>query len=240
MPRPKVRCARRSRQALDLLDSGQVRVAEKQRRWPVAGQSVAEESGAAVVPAQRHERDQGRPGKSVWWDKVPSKFEGWNAAKFKKAGFRAVPGCDRAPLRLHRAERRADAVLRQSRRLCRFRHHGRHLGDGRLLRADRQELPHLRRRRHRRRARAAAGGPVIIEDNCFIGARSEVVEGVIVREGSVLGMGVYIGASTTIVDRETGEVTRGEVPAYSVVAPRHLAGQVRPIPARPGRTSIAP
>ena len=79
--------------ALGLLDRGEARVAERQARRPLAGQSMAEEGRAAVVPAQRHERDRGRPGKAAWWDKVDSKFKGWNAAKFKKAGFRAVPGC---------------------------------------------------------------------------------------------------------------------------------------------------
>ena len=138
-----------------------LRVAEKTRRR-LAGQSVAQEGGAAVLPAQRHGRDPRRPGDpergaARWWDKVPSKFAGWASNRFRDAGFRAVPGCDRAPLGLYRAERRADAELRQCRRLCRQRHDGRHLGDRRLLRADRQELPPLGRRRHRRRARAAAG-----------------------------------------------------------------------------------
>ena len=97
------------------------------------------------------------------------------------------------------------------------RQHGRYLGDGRLLRADRQERASVRRRRHRRRARAAAGEPTIIEDDCFIGARSEIVEGVIVEAGWVISMGVFIGQSTRIYDRTTGEILQGRVPAGSVV-----------------------
>ena len=143
--------------ALDLLDRGEARVAERggNGAWTVnqwlkkAVLLSFRLNDMSVIP--------GGPGKAVWWDKVASKFDGWSDAAFKAAGFRAVPNCDRAPLGLYRARRGADAVLRQSRRLCRFRHHGGHLGDGRLLRADRQELPHLRRRRHRRRAGAAAG-----------------------------------------------------------------------------------
>ena len=98
------------------------------------------------------------------------------------------------------------------------RHDGRHLGNRWVLRANRQECAPVRRRRNWRRVlEPMQAGPTIIEDNCFIGARSEVVEGCIVREGSVLGMGVFIGKSTKIVDRETGDVTYGEVPPYSVV-----------------------
>ena len=102
---------------------------------------------------------RGGPGRAVWWDKVPSKFDGWDDQRFRAAGLSRGTGLRRAPLRLRCARRGADAVIRQSRGLCRSRHHDRHLGDGRVVRADRQELPHLRRRRHRRRARAVAGGP---------------------------------------------------------------------------------
>ena len=99
----------------------------------------------------------GGPEGSGWWDKVPSKFDGWSGADFDQGRLPRRAQLHRAALRLHRAGRGADAVLRQSRRLCRCGHHGRHLGDGRLLRPDRQERAHLRRRRHRRRAGAAAG-----------------------------------------------------------------------------------
>ena len=144
-------------QALDLLDRGEARVAEKAADGVLARQSVAEEGGAAVVPAQRHERNPRRSR--------PRRVVGQGAVEVRQLARQEFPrrrlprgaGLRGAPLRLYRARRGADAVVRQSRRLCGFRHHDRHLVDGRLLRADRQELSHLRRRRHRRRARAAAG-----------------------------------------------------------------------------------
>ena len=192
-PRPGRR-ARGGRAALDLLDPGAARVAEK--ATALAGQPVAEEGRAAVLSAQRHERDPGRPRAAAWWDKVPSKFEGWGDNRFRAAGFRAVPGCIVRRSAYHRAGRGADAVLRQSRRLCRRGHDGRHLGDRRLLRADRQELPYFRRRRDRRRARAAAGRPghhrgQLLHRRAGRGGRRRHRP-----RGSVLSMGVYLGAST--------------------------------------------
>jgi 2,3,4,5-tetrahydropyridine-2-carboxylate N-succinyltransferase len=160
---------------------------------------------------------KGGPGEAVWWDKVPSKFDGWSANEFERAGFRAVPGSDRPARFVHRQERGADAVLRQSRRLCR---------QGTMVDtwATVGSCAQIGKNVHLSGGVGIGGvlepmqaGPTIIEDNCFIGARSEVVEGCIVREGSVLGMGVFIGKSTKIVDRMTGEVSYGEVPPYSVV-----------------------
>ena len=192
----------------------------------VEGQPVAEEGGAAVLPAQRQCADSRRAGRR---DLV-----GQGAVQIRGLGRESLPGRrlsrrsgrDRAPLGLCRPRRRPDAELRQSRRLCRREDHGRHLGHGRLLRADRQERASLRA------ASASAAcssrlqaNPTIIEDNCFIGARSEVVEGVIVGEGSVLSMGVFISASTKIIDRATGKVHIGDVPPYSVVVPGSLARQ---------------
>ena len=171
--------------ALSALDSGACRVAEKKDgAW-----HVNQWLKKAVLLSFRLNpmaRIGGAPGGASWWDKVPSKFAGWSDADFVASGFPSGARLRRQAFRLYCPRRRADAVLRQSRRLCRQRHHGRHLGNRRLLRADRQERASLGRRRHRRRAGAAAGGPVIIEDNCFIGARSEVVEGVVVEEGAVL------------------------------------------------------
>ncbi len=139
-------------EAIALLDSGQARVAERQTdgNW-----HVNQWLKKAVLLSFRLEDTaliKGGPGRAAWWDKVPSKFDGWTKAHFKKAGFRAVPGAIVRRGAYHRAERRADAELRQSRRLRGRSHHDRHLGHGRLLRPDRQELPHFRRRRHRRRA----------------------------------------------------------------------------------------
>ena len=146
--------------ALDLLDKR--RGARRRKVQPTVPGSVNQWLKKAVLLSFRLNDMSviaGGPAHAAWWDKVPSKFDDWDDKNFRAAGFRAVPGCDRAPLRLYRAGRGADALVRQPRRLCGFRHHDRHLGDGRLLRADRQELPYLRRRRHRRRARAAAGRP---------------------------------------------------------------------------------
>ena len=126
-------------------------------RRHLAGQSVAEKGGAAVVPPQRHERDRGRPRQGRVVGQGRFKVQGLERGEVQEGRLPRRARLRGAPLRLHRAGRGADAVVRQSRRLCRRRHHDRHLGDRRLLRADRQELPHLRRRRHRRRARAAAG-----------------------------------------------------------------------------------
>ena len=138
-------------QALDALDSGRVRVAEK-----VGGEWVVKQWLKKSVLLSFLLNDMqpvsGGPGGAPWWDKVPSKFAGWDAARFRAAGFRAVPSRDRPLLRLHRALGGADAELREPRRLRGQRHHDRHLGHRRLLRADRQELPRLRRRRDRRRA----------------------------------------------------------------------------------------
>ena len=170
-------------------------------------------------------RADGRRRAPVAYDKVPLKFAGWGDEPLQGGRLPRRAGRRGAALRLYRAGRRADAELREPRRLCRTQHHGGHLGDRRLLRADRQEL-HIS-------GGVGIGGvleplqanPVIIEDDCFIGARSEVAEGVIVERGSVLSMGVFIGASTKIIDRATGEVYVGRVPAYSVVVPGSAAGQ---------------
>ena len=158
---------------------------------------------------------------------MDSKFEGWNEARFRAAGFRAVPSC----VVRHSAYIAPGVVLMPSfvnlGAYVDSGHDGGHLGDGRFLCADRKEC-------HISGGAGIGGvleplqaGPVIIEDNCFIGARSEVAEGVIVREGSVLSMGVFIGASTRIIDRESGEIFQGEVPAYSVVVPGSLPDKPR-------------
>jgi 2,3,4,5-tetrahydropyridine-2-carboxylate N-succinyltransferase len=205
-------------EALNLLDRGQARVAEKgaDGNW-----TVNQWLKKAVLLSFRLNDDgriiKGGPGDAVWWDKVASKFDGWGGVDFEKAGFRAVPNCIVRRSALS-AERRADAVLRQSRRLCRRRHHGRYLGDGRLLRPDRQERPPLGRRRHRRRARAAAGQPgdhrgQLLHRRPLRGRRRRASS----ARARCSRMGVFISASTKIVDRATGEVHIGEVPPYSVV-----------------------
>jgi 2,3,4,5-tetrahydropyridine-2-carboxylate N-succinyltransferase len=166
----------------------------------------------------------GGPGKAVWWDKVDSKFKGWSAAKFKKAGFRAVPGC----VVRHSAYIAPGVVLMPS-----FVNLGARVDSGTMVDtwATVGSCAQIGKNVHLSGGVGIGGvleplqaGPVIIEDNCFIGARSEVVEGVIVREGTVLGMGVYLGMSTKIVDRATGKIFYGEVPPYSVVVSGTLPG----------------
>ncbi|MGC1696076.1 MAG: 2,3,4,5-tetrahydropyridine-2,6-dicarboxylate N-succinyltransferase [Pseudolabrys sp.] len=210
--------------ALDLLDRGEARVAERAAdgRWQVnqwlkkAVLLSFRLNDMSVIP--------GGPGKAVWWDKVDSKFKGWSAAKFKKAGFRAVPGC----VVRHSAYIAPGVVLMPS-----FVNLGARVDSGTMVDtwATVGSCAQIGKNVHLSGGVGIGGvleplqaGPVIIEDNCFIGARSEVVEGVIVREGTVLGMGVYLGMSTKIVDRATGKIFYGEVPPYSVVVSGTLPG----------------
>jgi 2,3,4,5-tetrahydropyridine-2-carboxylate N-succinyltransferase len=166
----------------------------------------------------------GGPGKAAWWDKVDSKFKGWNAAKFKKAGFRAVPGS----VVRHSAYIAPGVVLMPS-----FVNLGAYVDSGTMIDtwATVGSCAQIGKNCHVSGDAGIGGvleplqaGPVIIEDNCFVGARSEVAEGVILRTGAVLSMGVFLGASTRIVDRATGNITQGEVPEYSVVVPGTLPG----------------
>ena len=169
----------------------------------------------------------GGPGDMTnWFDKVPSKFAGWGDAEFRKAAFRAVPNC----IVRRSAHIAPGVVLMPS-----FVNLGAYVDSGTMVDtwATVGSCAQIGKNCHISGG-AGIGGvleplqaePVIIEDNVFIGARSEVAEGVLVEEGAVLSMGVYIGASTKIVDRETGEVHRGRVPAYSVVVPGALPGPV--------------
>ena len=213
---------------LDLLDSGQERVAEK-----IGGAwQINQWLKKAVLLSFRlndMETIAGGPGNDTpWWDKVPSKFEGWTGDKFRSAGFRAVPGC----IVRHSAYIAPQVVVMPS-----FVNLGAYVDTGTMVDtwvtvgscAQIGKNCHLS-------GGVGIGGvleplqadPVIIEDNCFIGARSEVVEGVIVEEGSVLSMGCFISASTKIVDRATGEIHIGRVPAYSVVVPGSLPGRADP------------
>ena len=209
--------------ALDGLDSGRFRVAEKRDgAWRVnewLKKAVLLSFRLNDVAAQA-----GGPGGGVWWDKVDSKFRGWDEARFREAGFRAVPTC----VVRHSAYVAPGAVLMPS-----FVNLGAHIGAGTMIDtwATVGSCAQIGRNCHISGGVGIGGvleplqaGPVIVEDNCFIGARSELAEGVIVETGAVLAMGVFIGASTKIVDRESGAVTRGRVPAYSVVVPGSLPG----------------
>jgi 2,3,4,5-tetrahydropyridine-2,6-dicarboxylate N-succinyltransferase len=211
--------------ALDLLDRGKARVAERgaNGQW-----SVNQWLKKAVLLSFRLNEMTvipGGPGKAAWWDKVASKFEGWGENRFREAGFRAVPGC----IVRHSAYVAPGVVLMPS-----FVNLGAYVDTGTMIDtwATVGSCAQIGKNCHISGGAGIGGvleplqaAPVIIEDNCFIGARSEVAEGVIVREGSVLSMGVYIGASTRIVDRETGAIYQGEVPAYSVVVPGSMPGK---------------
>ena len=214
--------------ALDLLDRGTARVAEKQNdgTWRVnqwlkkAVLLSFRLNDMTVIP--------GGPGKAVWWDKVASKFDGWTDARFREAGFRAVPNC---------VVRRSAYIAPGVVLMPSFVNLGAYVDQGTMIDtwATVGSCAQIGKNCHISGGTGIGGvleplqaGPVIVEDNCFIGARSEVAEGVILREGSVLSMGVFLGASTKIIDRETGDIFQGEVPAYSVVVPGTMPG--RPMP----------
>jgi len=206
------------------LDSGEERVAEKaDGEW-----RVNQWLKKAVLLSFRlnpMESIPGGPGGAAWWDKVPSKFLGWSANSFARAGFRAVPGA----IVRRGAYIAPGAVLMPS-----FVNIGARVGEGTMVDtwATVGSCAQIGRNVHISGGAGIGGvleplqaGPVIIEDNCFIGARSEVAEGVVIEEGAVLSMGVFIGASTKIVDRATGEVFMGRVPSYAVVVPGSLPGK---------------
>ncbi len=214
--------------ALNLLDSGECRVASPSDdgNW-----TVHQWLKKAVLLSFRLNDMSvitGGPDGATWWDKVDSKFKGWGEEEFKKAGFRAVP----------------NAIVRKSAYVApgvvlmpSFLNLGAHVASGAMIDtwATVGSCAQIGKNVHLSGGAGIGGvleplqaGPVIIEDNCFIGARAEVAEGVIVREGSVLSMGVYIGASTKIVDRSTGDVFYGEVPPYSVVVSGTMPGKEMP------------
>ena len=219
--------------ALDGLDSGHFRVAEKIDGVWQTHQWLKK----AVLLSFRLNDSQlitGGPGMaehkpSLWWDKVPSKFMGWDAKTFTNAGFRAVPDC----VVRHSAYIAPKVVLMPS-----FVNVGAYVGEGTMVDtwATVGSCAQIGKHCHLSGGVGIGGvleplqaNPTIIEDNCFIGARSEVAEGVIVEEGAVLSMGVFISASTKVIDRATGEVFMGRVPAYSVVVPGSLPAS-KPLP----------
>ncbi|MEO1407804.1 MAG: 2,3,4,5-tetrahydropyridine-2,6-dicarboxylate N-succinyltransferase [Pseudomonadota bacterium] len=209
--------------SLELLDSGEVRVAEPDGS---GGWTVNQWLKKAVLLSFRLNANglvDGGPGhRGTWWDKVPSKFEGWGAAEFEAAGFRAVP-----PAAVRRGAYIAPgAVLMPS-----YVNIGAFVGAGTMIDtwASVGSCAQVGANCHISAGTGIGGvleplqaNPTIIEDNCFIGARSEVVEGVIVGEGSVIAMGVFITQSTKIVDRASGEISYGKIPPYSVVVPGTL------------------
>ena len=215
-------------EALHALDSGKARVAEKfQGTW-----EVHQWLKMAVLLSFRLNDMAliaGGPGENTnWWDKVPSKFEGWGAAEFRKGAFRAVPGA---------VVRRSAYIAPNVVLMPSFVNLGAYVDEGTMVDTwvTVGSCAQIGKNCHLSGGVGIGGvleplqaNPVIIEDNCFIGARSEVVEGVIVGEGAVLSMGVFISASTKIIDRQTGEVHIGKVPPYSVVVPGSLPGKPNP------------
>ena len=219
-------------EALGLLDSGKARVAEK-----VAGKSGPEAwqvnqwlKKAVLLSFRLNDMwaISGAPGGASWWDKVPSKFEGWSAMDHAAAGFRSVPGC---------IVRRSAFVAKNVVLMPSFVNLGAYVDEGTMVDtwATVGSCAQIGKNVHLSGGVGIGGvleplqaNPTIIEDNCFIGARSEMVEGVVIGEGSVLSMGVFISASTRIIDRSTGKVHVGYVPPYSVVVPGSLPG--KPLP----------
>ncbi|HEX5184005.1 MAG TPA: 2,3,4,5-tetrahydropyridine-2,6-dicarboxylate N-succinyltransferase [Allosphingosinicella sp.] len=210
--------------AIERLDSGAARVAEK----GPDGWTVNQWLKKAVLLSFRlnpMEAISGGPGGACWWDKVPSKFAGWTTERFAEAGFRAVPGA---------IVRRGAFIGKGAVLMPSFVNIGARVDEGAMVDtwATVGSCAQIGRNVHISGGAGIGGvleplqaGPVVIEDDCFIGARAEVAEGVVVEQGSVLSMGVFLGASTKIVDRASGEIFMSRVPAYSVVVPGNLPGR---------------
>ena len=211
--------------ALELMDKGELRVAERDAngKW-----NVHQWLKKAVLLSFRLNdmtTIPGGPGKANWWDKVPSKFEGWGENRFRDAGFRAVPGA---------IVRRSAFIAKNVVLMPSFVNLGAYVDEQTMVDtwSTVGSCAQIGKRVHISGGVGIGGvleplqaEPVIVEDDCFIGARSEVVEGVIVRKGAVLAMGVFLSATTKIVDRNSGEVFIGEVPEYAVVVPGALPGK---------------
>ena len=215
-------------EALDLLDNGTARVAQRNTEGTWQVNQWLKKAVLLSFRLNDMVMIEGGPGGAPWWDKVPSKFAGWSENRFREAGFRAVPGA----IVRHSAHIGRGAILMPS-----FVNLGAYVDTGTMVDTwvTVGSCAQIGKDVHLSGGVGIGGvlepmqaGPTIIEDNCFIGARSEIVEGVIVREGSVISMGVFIGKSTKIIDRSTGEVFYGEVPPYSVVVSGSLPG--KPLP----------
>ena len=213
---------------LEALDKGELRVAERQADGQWLVHQWAKKAVLLGFRLQDMAEQSGGPQGGGWWDKVDSKFKGWTEHDWRAAGFRAVPNC----IVRRSAYIAPGAVLMPS-----FVNLGAYVDSGTMVDTwvTVGSCAQIGKNVHLSGGVGIGGvlepmqaGPTIIEDNCFIGARSEVVEGCIVREGSVLGMGVFIGKSTKIVNRATGEITYGEVPPYSVVVAGSLPGKPFP------------
>ncbi len=214
--------------ALDLLDSGKARVAQKDQNGAWQVNQWLKKAVLLSFKLNDMEMISGGPGGAVWWDKVPSKFAGWGQDQFRQAGFRAVPGA---------IVRRSAHIGKSVVLMPSFVNLGAYVDEGTMVDSwvTVGSCAQIGKNVHLSGGVGIGGvlepmqaGPTIIEDNCFIGARSEVVEGVIVGTGSVISMGVFIGQSTKIIDRNTGEIHMGRVPPYSVVVSGSMPG--KPLP----------
>ncbi|MBB39460.1 MULTISPECIES: 2,3,4,5-tetrahydropyridine-2,6-dicarboxylate N-succinyltransferase [Hyphomonas] len=208
--------------AIELIDSGEARVAAKGADGEWVVHQWLKKAVLLSFRLNANGMIGGVPGGGNWWDKVPSKFEGWGETEFKEAGFRAVPPC---------AVRRGAFVAPNAVLMPSYVNIGAYVGEGTMIDtwASVGSCAQVGANCHISAGTGIGGvleplqaNPTIIEDNCFIGARSEVVEGVIVGEGSVIAMGVFITQSTKIVNRATGEISYGKIPPYSVVVPGTL------------------
>jgi len=208
--------------AIELLDSGKARVAERSGNADWVVNQWLKKAVLLGFRLNAMGMISGGVADASWWDKVASKFEGWTEADFKKAGFRAVPPC---------AVRKGSYIAPGAVLMPSYVNLGAYIDEGTMVDtwSTVGSCAQIGKRVHISGGVGIGGvleplqaGPVIIEDDVFIGARSEVAEGVIVREGAVISMGVFLGQSTKIVDRATGEITRGEIPSYAVVVPGTL------------------
>lgn len=216
--------------SINMLDAGEARVAERQ---DVGKWTVNEWLKKAVLLSFRLNDNvmiKNGPGGASWFDKVPSKFDGWDEAQFRESGLRAVPNC---------VARRGSFIAPGVVLMPSFVNIGAYVDSGTMVDgwATVGSCAQIGKNVHISGGAGIGGvleplqaSPTIIEDNCFIGARAEVAEGVIVEEGSVLGMGVYISASTRVVDRATGEIHYGRVPAYSVVVAGSMPSKTTTMP----------
>ena len=212
-------------ETIDLTDKGSIRVAEKKNgKWSV-NQWVKK---AILLSFRTNQMTMSKGPYTTWYDKVPGKSVNWNEADWKKAGYRHVP---------NGVVRRGSYIAKNVVLMPCFVNLGAYVDEGTMIDtwASVGSCAQVGKNCHVSGGAGIGGvleplqaGPVIIEDNCFIGARSEIAEGVLVEKGAVISMGVYIGASTKIVDRNTGEITYGKVPAYSVVVPGSLQNKKNP------------
>ncbi len=211
---------------ISLLDSGKIRVSEKiKEKWTV--NQWVKKAVLLSFRVSKQELILNGPGKTCWWDKVPSKFEGWKKKQFEKADFRVVPNS---------VIRRGSFVGKNAVVMPSFINIGAYVDSGTMVDtwSTIGSCAQIGKNCHISGGVGIGGvleplqsSPVIVEDNCFIGARSEVAEGVIVEEGSVISMGVYLGASTKIVNRDTGNIIYGKIPKYSVVVPGTIDSKKR-------------